>query len=375
MKKKTRTIALMTVVLAVLLGSLSGCKPKEENSSTVSVTSGVDVPKVDLDKTLNLLTGERNIPEESAGKRPVAVMINNLKKAWPQSGIGGADILYEVEVEGGITRLLAVFANTDKLPEKLGSVRSSRPYFINMAGAHDAIYVGHGWSNTARDLLVNKKSVDFINGMIHGAAFYRDKDKAKEKGSEHSSYTSKEKLQSFIKSKKMRDTESEERKNTTFMNFRDADKPVAAGEGCDKLTVPFSNYATSVFTYDPLAKAYAKSEFSQDHIDEATGKTLTFTNVLVLFLPSGMEDNKHLTFNFQGGSGYYASNGAIQPIKWTKGNDVLNPFVFTDDNGQILEANAGKTMVCLVKDSRTDKVKYTGGSSSSSSSAVSSAKK
>ena len=365
MKNKMRTIAFMIVVLAVILGTLSGCKMNTESSSGTS--SDIEVPKI-IDETLNTLTGEHNIPKESAGKRPVAVMVNNIKKAWPQCGIGEADIIYEIEVEGGITRLLAVFSSTDKLPEKLGSVRSARPYFINMAGTHDAIYVGHGWSGTAQNILVNKKAIDFVNGMVHAAAFYRDKDKAKEKGTEHSSYTSKEKLKGFIESKKIRDTQSEERRGKTFMNFRNPSMPLMVGESCERLTVPFSNYATTVFDYDSTTQTYVKSEFSEEQIDEATKKPLAFTNVLVLFLPSGMEDKKHLTFDFEGGAGYYASNGAIQPIKWTKGSGYLDTFVFTDEKGQSLAANAGKTMVCLVKTDRADKVKYTGGSSSSAGS-------
>ncbi len=371
MNTMCKRMLCISLILTLLLGTLGGCKKQEEEKDEASsfvVSSVVSIP-ITKDQPLNPLTGEHDILDTSVGKRPIAVMINNIKKAWPQCGIGSADVMYEIEVEGGITRMMAVFASDDRLPEKLGSVRSCRPYFLNLAGGHDAIYVGHGWSSTTKNLLSNQKVMDYINGVVHGSAVYRDAEKRAQKGLEHSSYTSKELLQKFISSKKMRDTVTDERRNKTFLTFRDPDMPQAVGAPCDTLTVPFSSYATSVFSYDKTAKTYAKSEFSKEHIDEASGKPLVFTNVFVLFLPSGMEDKQHLTFSFDGGgTGFYASNGAIQPIKWQKGKNYTDSFTFTDENGQPMAVNAGKSMICLVKNTRTDKVKYTGAAADGSTS-------
>ena len=308
---------------------------------------------------LNLLTGEYDLKKSEYGKRPVAVMINNIKIAWPQAGIGSADLVYEMEVEGGITRMLALFSSLERIPDKLGSVRSMRPYYINLAGGHNAIYVGHGWSGTAKDLLANKNTIDFINGDVHGKAFFRDAAKGKQKGREHSSYTTREKLEETAKTLKLQTELEEKWKDKTFLTFREPDQAKAVGKTCGTLKVPFSKYATSTFTYDSEKKIYLKSEFSQEHIDETTGEQLAFTNVLVLFMPVSMEDKKHLAFDFTAsGPGLYASNGKVQEIKWGKGWNVEETFKFRGEDGKGLEANAGRTMVCIVRTTQKDSVSY-----------------
>ncbi len=85
-------------------------------------------------------------------------MISNIKSALPQYGISQADILYETVVEGGITRLLAVFQDFDA--EKIGPIRSARHYYMDFALDHDAIYTHVGQSTYAktafRELDVNR---------------------------------------------------------------------------------------------------------------------------------------------------------------------------------------------------------------------------
>ena len=65
---------------------------------------------------VNLLTGMEGISKEAVGKRPIAVMVNNHKEAMPQYGISDADIIFEIPVEGAITRLMAVYGDYTKVP-------------------------------------------------------------------------------------------------------------------------------------------------------------------------------------------------------------------------------------------------------------------
>ena len=83
------------------------------------------------------LTGEY-VPEAIGRRRPVAVMINNVQAACPQAGIANAGVMYEAPVEGGITRMMAIFEDYDNL-EKIGPVRSCRDYYIFYASGFDAI--------------------------------------------------------------------------------------------------------------------------------------------------------------------------------------------------------------------------------------------
>ncbi|WP_055555792.1 DUF3048 domain-containing protein [Streptomyces sp. NBRC 110028] len=62
---------------------------------------------------------------QSARPAPVlAVKIDNTGRARPQTGLGAADLVYAEQVEGGLSRLLAVFSG--RLPATVGPVRSAR---------------------------------------------------------------------------------------------------------------------------------------------------------------------------------------------------------------------------------------------------------
>ena len=100
---------------------------------------------------VSYLTGEY-VPEAIGRRRPVAVMLNNLRPACPQAGIANAGVVYEAPVEGGITRLMGVFEDYDNL-EKIGSVRSCRDYYIFYASGFDAIYTHYGQSAYALPFL------------------------------------------------------------------------------------------------------------------------------------------------------------------------------------------------------------------------------
>ncbi|MEU6534823.1 DUF3048 domain-containing protein [Streptomyces sp. NPDC047000] len=64
-------------------------------------------------------------PSQSAGSGPVlAVKIDNVAPARPQTGLDAADVVYAEQVEGGLSRLMAVYAT--RFPRSVGPVRSAR---------------------------------------------------------------------------------------------------------------------------------------------------------------------------------------------------------------------------------------------------------
>jgi hypothetical protein len=75
--------------------------------------------------------------------RIAAVMIDNYPiDARPQSGLHDAEIVYEVEAEGGITRYLALYLSAT--PAKIGPVRSARTYFVDLIRPYDALFAHAG---------------------------------------------------------------------------------------------------------------------------------------------------------------------------------------------------------------------------------------
>ena len=97
---------MLTLIMTVAV--MTGCSSKE-NPSNETVDPTVK------QKEYNYLTGMPFAEGADKTARPIAVMINNLKIAHPQSGLTNADIIYEAVTEGGITRLMAVYSDIEKI--------------------------------------------------------------------------------------------------------------------------------------------------------------------------------------------------------------------------------------------------------------------
>jgi hypothetical protein len=113
--------------------------------------------------------------DEPCHDRPFAVMVNNKQEAQPQCGTGQADILYEVLAEGGVTRMMAIYSDIRGV-EHLGSVRSIRPYYIDISLAYGAVTCHAGGSEDAYSRIRNEKieNIDGVRGSYPTAVFYRD---------------------------------------------------------------------------------------------------------------------------------------------------------------------------------------------------------
>ncbi|NLM44527.1 MAG: DUF3048 domain-containing protein, partial [Clostridiales bacterium] len=127
----------MLIIITIILSmTVVGCQPKQEPAETIVIEEEVieepePVEEVAKEEYICLLTGLGVENEEDIKHRPVAVMIDNERNARPQSGITEADIVFEMPVEGNITRYMAIYHHLPS--EKIGPVRSARPYFIDKA--------------------------------------------------------------------------------------------------------------------------------------------------------------------------------------------------------------------------------------------------
>ena len=124
---RLKRVMLIATVM-VMVGAFTGCGKKEEKQEQpkkvekeeepeVKKTIGEVVEEPEIPVNQNLLTGLGDLSEEAIGKRPVAVMVNNVQKAMPQYGIGQADLIFEIPVEGDVTRFMALYGDYTKVPK------------------------------------------------------------------------------------------------------------------------------------------------------------------------------------------------------------------------------------------------------------------
>lgn len=332
--------------------SISDAEPSAQTTQSAnSDPTTAQEPVTDPVATgVNPLTGETGYNNAAVGKRPVAVMINNLKGALPQYGIAAADIIYEVPVEGGITRMMAVYADYTAMPD-VCSVRSCRYYYPILAYGMDAIYCHWGADQTIATDTLKRLGIDHIDGGNNGngVIFFRDEERAKTYASEHTGYLKGSAVAEALESKFGYRTDTTSGSAFSFLST----PAVPQGAACNTANLPFSDSYFSTFTYDAASKTYLKQHSGKPHMDSHAGTQLAFTNVLVLQTNVATRADGYLMdVGLTGGSGYYISNGAAQNITWKKTAES-EPITLYDASGAPLSINPGKSYIGLIGTNRT----------------------
>lgn len=353
----------LVIALALMVTVMGGCgkesdKSDAEATATPVVTEEpVATPEPTEDphagKVQSKLTGKYISPKK-ANKRPYAMMINNIEYAARfQSGVSKAAILYEAKVEGGITRLMAIFEDTKGL-DKIGSARSARHYYVSVADEYDAIFVhfGHTKFATAK---IEKLGVNNISGLsgVGGKVFYRDNSIA----APHNAFASSKGLEEGRKTLKYRKNYKEGYEG--HYKFYEEDTDLNSEKIANKVTVKFSGYAAPYFVYDADKKVYYRYQYGKGHMDAATNKQLAFKNLIIEkvddepIVPGHPKDYRTINFEKTTGSGWYITNGKAVKITWKK--DESKHFMrYYNEDGTELVINPGKTYVALFPDEGSD---------------------
>lgn len=259
------------------------------------------------------------IVDEKSKTRPFAVMINNHNQARPyHSGLDKANVVYELIVEGGITRLMAIFKDKDL--DRIGSVRSSRHDFLDYALEHDAIYVHFGWSPQAESD-IRSLGVNNVNGL-YDSGFYRDLELPVDY--EHTAQTSTEGIKNVANARRYRmeyksdDVLAEQvlKYSTDKVDISGYDDSIVA----NNVEVPYSYYMTSSYTYDKENEYYLRFANGNPHTDYVTKEQLHFKNIIVMKVSNHTMDSygRQDLDNIGSGSGYFITNGYARPITWEK---------------------------------------------------------
>ena len=316
-------ILVIGVALLLFLGSKKDStlpKITKKNSSTPTIESNLKI--VDL----------------NSKTRPYAIMINNLGVARPlQSGLQDAMIIYEMIVEGGLTRYMAVFQ--DQNTERIGSIRSARHYFLDYALENDAIYVHHGNSPQAaadfKTLNIDRISVD--------ASKTGWRDKSLNVSTEHTLFTSIAKLNNGVGNKR------KTRNKDFLLNYSETPIDLSTKEGAIKannIEITYSGSVKSSYEYDESAQNYKRSVNGKAHTDYVTKKQYTFKNIITYqvsntSLNDGSGKDRQTLDNIGSGEGYYITN---VPITWSK-SSRSSQTVYKYKDGTEIDVNDGNTFI------------------------------
>ena len=331
-KGKVKFLIIPLVIIIIAAGGFLAykiMKDRENISEPVAEKENVIVAPVE----------EKKVQIFSGTDRPFAVMIDNHSDAWPQVGLQKAYMIYEIIVEGGETRLMALFKGANV--EQIGPVRSARHYFIDYAMENDAIYTHFGQSPQAESDL-KRYSINDINGIAEdGTTFWRVKGKA----APHNAITSSEKLLSSANNKKYKTTST----NQSVLNYTTDEVNLSDGQGAISVTIPHSDRQTVKYVYDEANKVYKRNARGKAQTDWTSGEAITTKNIIITFcdnytLSDSENKGRQGLKNIGTFDGYHITNGKSIKIKCTKDSREAKT-IYKDLNGNIIKVNDGNTFV------------------------------
>ena len=336
--KKTMILLIVLAILVVIAGGILIYKVIS-NKKTSPVIGDANNSESE-DSGAMVVQQQKNIKIFNGNDRPIAVMIDNHSGAWPQANLNKAYMVYEIVVEGGETRLMALFKGQNL--EKIGPVRSSRHYFLDYALENDAIYVHHGWSPQAQSDIASL-GVNNINGIQESSSsFWRVKDKS----APHNLFTSTESILKIAERKGYSKTSNKK----SVLNYvsNEVEMPSTA-VNATSVTIPHSNLQTVKYEYDVQNKTYKRYARNKLQTDYITGETITTKNIIITMcdnytLNDSENKGRQGLKNIGTFKGYYITEGKAIEIQCTK-NDRDEQTVYKDLNGKEIEVNDGNTFI------------------------------
>lgn len=401
---KHRKILTILLSLAVAFTAAS-CKKDEVEETTVATTTTTAATTTTEETTtetteetinyldglydpnnpfaLNPITGVQDMDPANEGLRSVAVVINNCFNAMPQRGIGSADAIYEYETEGGQTRLLALFADVNTIPE-IGSLRSARIVATELAAGTNSIFIHYG-RNARVPEVIDQYGISHIDGndcsagsnnvrtaadgylnLPSGLFFWRDSVWLSQRALEHTAVSDGIHILEGIEHFGI------QREGFTPLLFRFAveSEDIANGDPCDAINVYFSpTNDDALFEYDEETGLYYKSQYGSPQIDlnirESNAnmssqpsetdeeiilpsEQICFENVVVLYTHTVSHGDTTIDVHFEfRGTGWYVSEGRIIPISFIKDNTTDQITLYTVD-GEELQVNRGRSYICII---------------------------
>lgn len=282
------------------------------------------------------------ITDPDMNKRPITgVMIENSQDARPQSGLNQAGVVFEAVAEGGITRFLTLFQESE--PDYIGPVRSVRPYYVMWAAGFDAAIAHVGGSADALKMLRQDHLAKDLDQFFNPGPYHR----VSNRFAPHNMYSSVAKL---------RELQEQKGFTSTFTGFPRKAEAKSAAPNATSIDFNISGAIYNPhYDYDAATNTYKRSEGGKPHTDEKSGQQLSPKVVVALVMKQG-NNGIYTTYGTIGdGQAFVFQDGVMTLGSWHKVNDKAQ-FTFTDANGAVLKFNPGQTWLSVV--GSNDRVSY-----------------
>ena len=325
----------LVLAAIILIVTYMALKSGNNNKTTPQVPVTTPTASTPVSQPLTIF-------DEESNERPIAVMIDNAIGDAKHAGLQESYLNYEIIVEGGITRIMAIYKDRDV--NLIGPIRSSRHYFLDYALESDAIYVHYGWSPYAADD-VTKLQIDNINGLTDPTPFRRDTNSV----APHNVFTRMSYLKTFLESTNYNQESSD------WLLFDYSSDPVDLTDTnyvpktATKVNIPYSSVEYRTYAYDESHGYYLRSSNGKPQYDRKSGVQLHYKNIIIQRVPNKTMDieGRQQLETTGTGTAYYITNGYFLPIKWSKSSrDAKTSYTYED--GTEITLNDGNTFIQIV---------------------------
>jgi hypothetical protein len=333
MKKKWLTVLLTTLLFVTACNNTEVTK---QNQKEPDIVIEDDTDKHEVDFAYHYPLSGVSHEGEVVG-RAIAVMVNNHPIARPQSGLHKADLVYEVLAEGDVTRFLAIFQS--EYPEIVGPVRSARDYYIELAKGYNSLYIAHGNSPDAQELLENGY-VDSLNGLRYDGTLF---ERVSFRKAPHNSYIQ---YKNILKGAEENHYDMNlTPKSLTFLSEDELGTQPgeeAVNVSISYLDAPFS----SSFKYDSSLQKYIRYSNGEQTVDYDSKQPVLVDNIFIVETEHTIIDDvgrREIDLT-SGGRAYLLQKGKWTEVEWMNDEGRILPY----KNGVPVGFVPGKTWINII---------------------------
>jgi hypothetical protein len=345
-----RKVIAVALLIMLILVVLAGCAGKQETATEERQIESETDELIDTEIEETVSEEELNhqvtyyspftgrLLTEKITEKAVMVSIENAPQARPQSGLEDASLVYEFLVEGGITRFLALYR--DHIPDKIGPVRSLRPYLIETALEYDALLLHAGASPAGFEML-ERVDIDHLDQIYKGNYYWR----SSQREAPHNLYTGYFKIESYYS--RLTGREYEPRFSFQEISFVEPEDIKA-----NLIYIYYWGDYLVLYQYDPENNMYKRflSDLDHSHTGE-NNQQLTVRNIIIQRVDTEVIDSVgRLNMELDGtGQAFVFRDGIVIEGYWEKKDN--NWTIFYDQEGNGIKLNPGKTWIQIIPES------------------------